>query len=116
MANLFDKWVEEEEYRYEKFCEREDDFFRQNKELAFTLIRGIKNSKLAQHLKRNFILENRYRCSGVSIADELGRDEIRITLVVGEKYGDWIVISSLLNREKKRYWYNMNTNSLQLRA
>lgn len=103
MVNLFDKWAEEEECRYEKFCEYEDDFFRENKELAFTLLRGIKDSQLAQPFKRNFILENRYRCSGVSIASELGYDEIRILFVIGKKYGDWIVVSSFLNREKKRY-------------
>ncbi len=108
MVNLFDKWVEEEERDYEKFCEYEDDFFRGNKELAFTLLRGIKDSKLTKAFKRNFRLENTNRGSGVSIADELGRDEIRITFVIGEKYGDWILVKSLLNREKKRYWYIIN--------
>lgn len=34
MVNLFDIWVEEEERDYEKFCEYEDDFFRENKELG----------------------------------------------------------------------------------
>lgn len=108
MVNLFDIWVEEEERDYEKFCKYEDDFFRENKELAFTFLRGIKYSKLGEAFKRNFCLENANRCSGVSIANELGRDEIRITFVIGKKYGDWIVITSLLNREKKRYWYIVN--------
>ena len=67
-------------------------------------MKGIRASKLTESFKRNFSIENTNLGSGVSIANELGRDEIRITFVIGKNYGDWIVVSSFLNRERKRYW------------
>ncbi len=108
MENIFEKWVEERESRYDFICTKKDDFFREVKKLAFTFLRGIKDSKLTGNFKNNFRLENTNLGSCVSIANELGRDEIRITFVIGKKYGDWIVVKSLLNREKKRYWYIIN--------
>ena len=72
MISIFDKWVEERERRYDFICTKKDDFYRGVKELAFTFLKGIKDSKQVECFKKNFRLETDNRGSGVSIANELG--------------------------------------------
>ena len=99
----YNDWVLSQKRAYKEIFS-EGEFLDYQNILANEVFSLLENKKIINSLNDKFIESNKYLYSGVSISDELGLDEVRISIIYGEKMEDQILINSLKNKDNVRWW------------